>query len=545
MGQGLEASSKIDEMKKQISLVSDLLAGTILDSQNSTDDPNSQSLINGVTPSAGLHGHRHSMSLPMLGQPSAMPPGIIPDFPSANALTAIGQENVLGGDTGAANHGSPDSDSSRKRCASSMGGTRINKAIRLETADGGLPPLTQPATPSAAGTSLGLPLGSVSGLSTSQSTSVLPTPSAPQTTGSQLVLPPTTMGSTLAPLTLGKSSSRSPPSVPHSRSQSPPPGGLGAPGTANWPMLQKQLTASAPVTSALGVLPHVQSSFPVVLPTTAPISAPDPNAAQSAALTNVTPTAGSWTDVKPPTSLTTSLTATGMITAPQASMMAPITYDPPSYPPPGHASMAMAPGASVATGLSSSLGRDSRSSSFSSQMPRPIPPMPAYGAPVDMMAGIESKPTAGINKQPSPAEPVPNSEDRARRLSRAAPSTQRRSPSSSSEEDGESDYEGPYGRERGYSFSKSSPPLKSRDSSRERPSQRQRQSISSPNENAGGAHGNEIPQEYRAEVDRIFFDFLTKICSNREVYSCFFLVITKFALQLRRRMRRVNLFIKR
>lgn len=30
------------------------------------------------------------------------------------------------------------------------------------------------------------------------------------------------------------------------------------------------------------------------------------------------------------------------------------------------------------------------------------------------------------------------------------------------------------------------------------------------------AHNNEIPQEYRPEVERIFFDFLNKICSNRE-----------------------------
>lgn len=31
-----------------------------------------------------------------------------------------------------------------------------------------------------------------------------------------------------------------------------------------------------------------------------------------------------------------------------------------------------------------------------------------------------------------------------------------------------------------------------------------------------GGHGNEVPQEYRAEVDRIFFEFLNRICSNRE-----------------------------
>jgi len=35
------------------------------------------------------------------------------------------------------------------------------------------------------------------------------------------------------------------------------------------------------------------------------------------------------------------------------------------------------------------------------------------------------------------------------------------------------------------------------------------------NGNGSSSHSNEVPQEYRAEVDRIFFEFLNKICSNR------------------------------
>ncbi|KII88363.1 hypothetical protein PLICRDRAFT_110280 [Plicaturopsis crispa FD-325 SS-3] len=27
-------------------------------------------------------------------------------------------------------------------------------------------------------------------------------------------------------------------------------------------------------------------------------------------------------------------------------------------------------------------------------------------------------------------------------------------------------------------------------------------------------HGNEVPIEYKAEVDRVFFEFLTRVCSN-------------------------------
>jgi hypothetical protein len=37
--------------------------------------------------------------------------------------------------------------------------------------------------------------------------------------------------------------------------------------------------------------------------------------------------------------------------------------------------------------------------------------------------------------------------------------------------------------------------------------------------NGSSSHSNEVPQEYRAEVDRIFFEFLNKICSNCVFYA--------------------------
>jgi hypothetical protein len=39
------------------------------------------------------------------------------------------------------------------------------------------------------------------------------------------------------------------------------------------------------------------------------------------------------------------------------------------------------------------------------------------------------------------------------------------------------------------------------------------------NGSGSSSHSNEVPQEYRAEVDRIFFEFLNKICSNRVFYA--------------------------
>jgi hypothetical protein len=39
------------------------------------------------------------------------------------------------------------------------------------------------------------------------------------------------------------------------------------------------------------------------------------------------------------------------------------------------------------------------------------------------------------------------------------------------------------------------------------------------NGSGSSSHSNEVPQEYRAEVDRIFFEFLNKICSNCVFYA--------------------------
>lgn len=58
-------------------------------------------------------------------------------------------------------------------------------------------------------------------------------------------------------------------------------------------------------------------------------------------------------------------------------------------------------------------------------------------------------------------------------------------------------------------------------------------------------HNNEVPQEYRAEVDRIFFDFLNSICSNCRYFFVFNSVIIDIhSLQWILLMLKVNLSIK-
>lgn len=69
---------------------------------------------------------------------------------------------------------------------------------------------------------------------------------------------------------------------------------------------------------------------------------------------------------------------------------------------------------------------------------------------------------------------------------------------------------------------------------------------SPPSEGAGGSHVNEVPAEYRAEVERIFFEFLIKTCSNCEFSPVPFLsMFTHCICQWMLRMPRANRFIRR
>ena len=194
------------------------------------------------------------------------------------------------------------------------------------------------------------------------------------------------------------------------------------------------------------------------------------------------------------------------------------------------------------------MNRASRSNSLTTPLHNPL----VYGAKVEQ--SVVPPPPEYVPSQPSvqAVQAVQGGGGgRARERSRTSISLgqRKRSPSSSSQEDDDDDDEmadvdskvGVFGQE----TMKSSPPPcggggertggnRSRESSRERPSVRARQSGSqSQGGNAadgaggGGVHpGNEIPQEFRADVDRVFFEFLNKICSNRTFclyYSFFFL----------------------
>ncbi|THH10704.1 hypothetical protein EW145_g1150 [Phellinidium pouzarii] len=503
MGQSVEASSKIDEMKKQIALVSDLMAATMLD-KPSQEGSNGQIHLPGPPSSSGVPNHRHSMSLPGLSQSST--PGSILNFQSMG-LTSLSSgppslEQPAAGHlpvdigNGSGIQGSPDSDTSRKRCASSMAGNRINKAIRLDSVDGSLPPLTQPATPPKSSN-----ISSVltQPQSASQQPSFIKSSAVPLPGNVQIPLPPsTTTGPLTVPLTPMNGvalSGASPPSIPPSRPESPP-ASLTAPQDSSWSMIQKHLSASAPVTTIHPTLTQTQPVFPLTMPSNMSMTDLREHEGEFE-MANPANTRTPWENVAGQASILGS----GIGTVHPQDLIAPssIPYEAPLYPPPGHAALPTGTLTSNQGISAATMSRSSRSSSFSNALGNKQ--AMAYGAPSDCN-GVPVQ-------QHSPPEYVPSQDGRSRARSRASMPTPR-SPSSSSCDDDDSDYEGAYGHAR--RNSKSSPPLRSRDSSQERPSLRQRQSGSSPGE--GLAHGNDIPPEYRAEVDRVFFEFLNKICSN-------------------------------
>ena len=164
--------------------------------------------------------------------------------------------------------------------------------------------------------------------------------------------------------------------------------------------------------------------------------------------------------------------------------------------PPGSAPLATPPAGTVVPSMLQSAARASRSNSLSNQPPSEL----AFGVPVsevtiDERAEYEaciSRPDTGFSRSLSPAS----------------------SPEDDDEHD--SDTGSPsHSRYRNGSVSEANHQF-SRQPARARAltNRSSTDNFSSSMGANGSNHSNEVPQEYRAEVDRIFFEFLTRICSN-------------------------------
>lgn len=224
-------------------------------------------------------------------------------------------------------------------------------------------------------------------------------------------------------------------------------------------------------------------------------------------LTSPTTVPPGWADMSSATPVQTQLgTGLGTVHPQDISGGPSLSYPPPQFPPPNHP-QAIQPGVAP---LVPNHGMGSRSASFSQADQQ----QPIYGT-------LGNGSTHSLDQTQQPPEFVPSQGGRARARSRTTASAPRSPSSSSCEDDNESDYEGSYGHHRTASFSKSkmSPPLRSRPGSPHRRQSGPGSSGTPGDGQASTASGNEIPPEYRADVDRIFFEFLNKVCSNCELPS--------------------------
>ena len=635
LNQTVEAANTIDEMKRRISLVSDLLAKTVLDlPPQEVTDGSGQLLANGtpaVVPSSQVQPtiptHRATQSLPSvtLSSQAGLMAGFSPTSLSAlpQGVSPMEQTMSAGSSSTSTSHSghTPDSDNTRKRCASSMAGNpplnRSNKALRLGPNDGtGLPSLVQvqgqpapspsppavlpgaPTTVPSSQVPLRGPLGMSAGI-LQQPTMILGggAGSATMTVGGA----PTSAPLPLAGISTMKTSPSAPPSRPNSpstmRSGWPAMLGLGSQGPVV-PVPAPLSTAAPPVGIGVGVGVAPPPPFSVPLPlNTVGLSSggvssvPSPTKSRSVWPGDLSGTSSIMAGgVPPPNVPPGTLTMgvhpeTGGALPGVATLAGTYAAAPPYVSPPRiNPSPIVVPNVGTA--------RSARSSSLSGSLAFSSTPTATTTPTTSGMDVSDYVPRHSRSRARSKPSNISNSPTMAM-TAVAAP--ERRSRSVSSDED-DSDLEGgdgsvstspsyalsAFGHRNGSTSAlmqaKLSPPLKSRDSSRERPSQRQRinggsghahslsqsaltgegssggvggssanggmgvvastsgsaggsgssPSASGPNSaanassgsgggsGANGAHGNEIPAEYRADVDRIFFEFMNRTCSNCE-----------------------------
>ncbi|KAG8217867.1 hypothetical protein J3R82DRAFT_6033 [Butyriboletus roseoflavus] len=411
LGQGLEANARIDELKKTIALVSDLIAATQI-----TDTP--------PNPQRSPSRRFSALSIPASTAPVSSPIR----HPTVSTVQGT-EQTLLYFSSGHADLPPLDSQSisdtsdlSRKRCASSIPGDRAIKALKMEPQEDALHIMSQLVT----------------------------NPSS---------FPPATVPSLV-------------PFVPSNPPAEPDPLPTSSAGLSH---------------SALSVLSH-QLSAPGMAFSIPATSAPATSADFISTSRHFpTPVRTSWSDGTTATipqrthqhshsgsSLTTGIsfqsipsTSTGLSPLPFSSTGTFAT-----------ASSQSRPITVGGAGISPPIGRVSRSGSFTNNnsFAFGLPDVPPVAETLDFL-------------QPS--------------LSPSMVKQAAHSPASSQE--GENDLDSDGG---DYSHSHS-PESSSGNNLRISPQSHVQNLIAS-------NHANEVPQEYRAEVDRIFFEFLNNICSNLE-----------------------------
>ena len=370
------------------------------------------------------------------------------------------------------------SDTSRKRCASSVAGDRVVKSMKLEPQDDS-PPLQIPPS------------------------SAIPPPMvAPPT---HFTYPAYSLSSTPPSLSSANELASIPPPVPP------------APLTNSRP----PSSAGIPPPLSLGIIPDPAQQVVGTMHSAIPMDSvaslshsPEfisPTSATSAAMSGIVP--GSvWPDSRAtvPRQHHHSLSAgailnNGFVVSKPVPVAGPSTmsYTTPMYSPTRSTHLQQAP----LNAASATLGRASRSQSISNLHGNPFAHVPDTVPHPTMFESTQSRPSTSGRHSPRPSSPTPEWEGEEGR--------------DSDDEGGERSQGNQYaslGQSMGdpYTESISSAEGLVNGTTRSHAGQR-RMSRTSPSNEGGSSssHGNEVPQEYRSEVERIFFDFLDSICSNR------------------------------
>lgn len=454
LGQGLEAEARIDELKKTINVVSELIAITQISDPPTMSRTSSPRRYSGYS----VVGSKCSISPPARNPVVSGPQDVgqpVMQFSSPAGGQDSGALDVLSNGDG--------SDLSRKRCASSMAGDRVQKALKREPQeDASLHFVPAPVT----------------------NAPVFPSSAVPS-------IPDSRTGPPFA--------SANSPSQPASRPTSS--AGLPHPAFTLFPHQPQPSIPAIPIPFSATTAPPVSTDFSAT-------SAMTTSVAHSSQFTPTTTVGSSWSEGvttvpqrnhQHTVSGSSFSNAANFHSIPSTSApLGPIIFSPTA---PFSISPTQARPLAAASGISPPAGRVSRSGSFTNNYGNNF----AFGLP-------ELPPVSGALDflQPPPLPPV-------------APVQGANSPASSQEgENGDdSDIADPA------SVQSLSPELPNGTSVRTT-TQGQARPTNTLNGRPGTlvsrsstenvpppiSHGNEVPQEYRAEVDRIFFEFLNSICSN-------------------------------
>ncbi|KAI0670429.1 hypothetical protein C8Q78DRAFT_1070030 [Trametes maxima] len=462
MGQSGDAREIVTLLKKNVLLVAELVAAMQLD--DGSGGPSSQ-------PSAGSSPSTTGVAPPVA---APVPTSMNVEPSSAKRQQSPPQPSGLT-PTGSADSISDGSELSRKRCASSVAGDRVVKSMKLE------PPEDTSAT-------------------------LIP----PSTAVPPSMLPPTNFSYTYpmssVPPSLASVAEMSavPPPLPSALSSSRPPSSAGIPAHLSLGVLPD---ASQQLPASMHPALHPTSVVDPAVTMAPPSSFVSPASTANAASTVLPgyPSGAVWSDghaAVPPRQhhhslstgsiLTTGSSAANPIPIPGPSSM---TYSTPMYSPTRSTHLQQPP----LNAASATLVRAARSHSISQLPGNPFAYVPDGVSHPTMYESTQSRPsTAGQGRYSRPSSPENDNDE------------------GSDDESGEGNHYSPSGHGAGDpAESKSSAEGPVNGTSRGHAGQR-RMSRTSPSNEGGGSsgHGNEVPQEYRAEVERIFFEFLNAICSN-------------------------------